>query len=201
MSTFLKPLLVREKLLKQDLKIFTPVEFSRIFNLNTWQVKYFLAIQESQGLILKLKRGLYSLKTDPPSEEEIANKLYQPSYISFEYALAKYNILPEATYQITSITTKPTRNFTVGNIQYSYLTVKKSVYSGYLAQRSDSNSPVFLIAEPEKAFADWLYFVSLGKKTDNDRLNLTSLDKNRVFEFIKLFNRPKLYQMAKEKLT
>ena len=65
------------------------------------------------------------LKTDPAEEAEIANRLYQPSYLSFEYALAFYNLLPEMPYGVTSATTKPTRNFIINGLGFNYLTIKK----------------------------------------------------------------------------
>ena len=55
------------------------------------------------GELIKIKRGLYipgdrkgySLKT-------LANKIYGPSYISFESALAFHGIIPERVVNITS---------------------------------------------------------------------------------------------------
>ncbi|TDJ09474.1 MAG: hypothetical protein E2O68_00280 [Deltaproteobacteria bacterium] len=56
--------------------------------------------------ILKLKRGLYlfakNLRKGPISKSLIANKLYNPSYISFESALSYYGLIPETVYTTTS---------------------------------------------------------------------------------------------------
>lgn len=144
------------------------------------------------------------LKTDPPTEEEVANALYKPSYISFEYALGYYNIIPEMVYQITSATTKPTRLFTVGHNSFAYYTIKKEAYTGYtLAKREERK---FYIAEPEKALVDYLYVISLGKrallgdKLVSDRLELKSLDKEKILAFASLYNWPKLDRLIKEVL-
>ena len=107
----MKPIKVREELINRHLRIFTPEEFRRIFDLASYQSKYFLETQVKEGLFIRLKKGLYTLQTDLPSEEEIANKLYMPSYISFEYALGYYQLIPEMVYTITSATSKPTRKF------------------------------------------------------------------------------------------
>lgn len=104
MYNLVKPLAVREEFLNRKIRIFTNQEFARIFGLSPHQTEYELNQLIKEGLLTRLKRGYYVLKTDPPSEEEIANALYKPSYISFEYALAYYNIIPEMTYQITSAT-------------------------------------------------------------------------------------------------
>lgn len=196
MYTLLKPLLVREELLKRGIHTFTPVEFERLFQLPSYKTKYFLQEQTKKGLFLRLKKGLYTLKTDMPSEEEIANQLYKPSYISFEYALARYNILPEMVYQVTSATTKPTRIFTVFEKVFSYLTIKKEAYSGYVLEKREGKS--FFIAEPEKALVDYLYFVVLGRRSKNDRLFTTSLNKEKLMYYTKLYGRDKLTQEIKK---
>lgn len=84
MNTLLKPLQVRETWLNKGLSIFTPQDFERIFYTPHFKTKYFLETQTEDGLFARLKQGIYSLKTDLPSEEEIANSLYKPAYISFE---------------------------------------------------------------------------------------------------------------------
>ncbi|KKT72687.1 MAG: hypothetical protein UW69_C0084G0005 [Microgenomates group bacterium GW2011_GWA2_44_7] len=55
-----------------------------------------------------------------------------------------------------------------------------------------------LFAEPEKALVDYLYFVSLGKKSKNDRLHVTSLDKAKIRRYSSLYQRPGLNRLIKE---
>jgi predicted transcriptional regulator of viral defense system len=175
MTTLLKPLRVRKELLSKNIQFFSPMWFERIFQVSPTQAKYFLEEQSKTGLFLRLKKGLYTLETDVPSEEETANRLYQPSYISLEYALAFYSIIPEAVYQVTSVTTKPTREFDVQGKPFSYSTIKREAYIGYRMVQTVSTS--FQIAEPEKALVDYLYFVALGKRGHNDRIRTRSLNK------------------------
>jgi predicted transcriptional regulator of viral defense system len=94
MYNLLKPLSVREELLQRNIRIFTSREFSLLLQLNLYQTKYALAELVKEGLLVRLKRGVYALKTDPPNEKEIANALYRPSYISFDYALAYHGLIP-----------------------------------------------------------------------------------------------------------
>mgnify|MGYP001558536152 CR=1 FL=1 len=121
----LQPLVVQSELHSQNIKVFTALEFSRIFHTSPTKTKYFLEAYTDRGLFVRLRRGLYVLKNEYPSEEEIANQLYQPSYISFEYALARYSIIPEMVYTVTSASTKPTRRFEVSEKTFEYLTIKK----------------------------------------------------------------------------
>lgn len=197
MSTLMKPLLVREELLKRRMRIFTPLEFARIFNAPHYRIKYFLETQVGEGLLARLKQGLYTLRTDPPSEKEIANKLYKPSYISFAYALAYYNILPEMVYEVTSATTKPTRLFTTDTLAFGYYTIKGEAYTGYILKQEVDRS--FLIADPEKALVDYVYMAILNRGHPSvDRLNIHSLNKDKAVGYAKLYDRKSLVRRIEE---
>lgn len=205
MYTLLKPIQVREELLKKNIRIFTASEFMRIFNASSQSTKYFLETQASEGLLLRLKQGIYTLKTDPPSEEEIANAIYKPSYISFEYALAYYQLLPEMPYTVTSATTKPTRLFTASNTSFSYRTIKREAYTGYSLTTQEGRS--FLIADREKALTDYIYFIILQKIPVSERLleslndkgyyRLQGLDKDKINEYVKMYAHERLTKFIK----
>ena len=191
-----RPLRVQEALLERGMNVFTNAEFQRLFATTPVQTKKFLEDYTKRGLLRRLKRGLYTLQIQPPSEEEIANALLHPSYLSFEYALAHHNVLPEMVYTVTSATTKDTRSFVIEDKTFAYYTIKKEAYTGYTAIKKGERQRV-LIAEPEKALADYLYFVSLKKKPANDRLRLTHLNMKKVREYAALFNRPALMELVK----
>lgn len=186
---------VQEILERKNIRIFTPEEFKRIFGVSFTKAKYFLETYAKKGFFTRLKRGIYAMKNQMPSEEEIANAMYRPSYISFEYALARYGIIPEMVYTLTSVTTKPTRRFSTLGKEFEYLTVKKIAFSGYSLVKEENRS--FLIAEPEKALADYLYFVSLGKKALPDRMNLRKLRREKILSYAELFRRKKLFNLVK----
>jgi len=191
MYTLLKPLEVRQKLLKIGVRVFATFDFVRIFDLSDTKAKYFLENQsKSDGLLMRLKRGLYCLRTDLPSNEEIANSLYKPSYLSFEYVLSSFGVIPEATYSVTNATTKSTREFIVNDLSYSYLTIKREAYIGFGLIKENDKS--YLIAEPEKALVDYLYFVSLNLKSLNDRFDLSNLNNDKIFLYASKFKRKKL---------
>ncbi len=198
MYTLLKPLSVRNILLEKNIVIFTTRQFRQIFQLDQYKTKYECEKLTKEGLFIRLKKGLYTLSTDMPSDEEIANALYKPSYISLEYALSYYNILPEMVYTVTSITTKPTRNFDANEKMFSYNTIKKEAFTGYNPIKRDDK--IILMAEPEKAFVDYMYFISMNIKENNDRLNTINLDKKKIKEYSLLFNRNSLNNIIKPSL-
>src|SRR3989338_1236167 len=111
----------------------------------------------AKKLLLKLKKGVYLLRNEAnPDLNWIANQLYEPSYISLEYALSFYDLIPERVVDITSITTLKTKTFQneLGHFVYRHLNPK--AFRGF-KKMEDSQQP-FLIAEPEKAVVDFLYF-------------------------------------------
>ncbi|MBU1894214.1 MAG: hypothetical protein KJ983_00170, partial [Candidatus Omnitrophica bacterium] len=121
-----------------------------------------------------------------------------PSYISLEYALTFYKVIPETVYTITSVTTKATREFTVSDIIYKYNKIRKDLFFGY--EPIEKDNALILMATPEKALVDYLYFVSLKKKSIPGRMNFKSLDKRKVYFYAKKFKRDSLTKIIKELL-
>ena len=186
MNRKLKPIYVQQVLRDAGLHLFSPQEFQRVFQVSLTAAREFIK-GHNHDLFLKLRNGLYALRIDVPQEELIANRIYAPSYISFEYAMARHGLIPESVYTVTSATTKTTREFTVNNKAYTYSHIKKTAYRGYVTEKM--NGSTILIASPEKAFVDHMYFVHLKLRPLNERLNVKKLNKKLVFEYVKLFGR------------
>lgn len=112
------------------------------------------------GEIIRVKKGLYvfgeSYTQTYACRETLANLIYGPSYISLEYALSFYGLIPERVESITSVTPKRDKEFLtpLGRFTYRYLNIKK--YSQGIEQvMIDSQHPV-LMASPEKALCDYM---------------------------------------------
>jgi len=191
----LKPIYVQQSLLERGMRLFSPSDFQRIFGVSLGATQGFIK-NHSHDLFLKIRNGLYALLSDPPQEELIANRLYAPSYISFEYVLSRRSIIPESAYSVTSATTRVTREFIVNGKSFTYSHIKKKAYRGYKAEKIGGST--ILIAEPEKAFVDYLYFVDLKKKTINERLDTRRLKKKAVLEYAGLFSRRSLMKLLKK---
>ncbi|MFH1610741.1 MAG: hypothetical protein ABIA91_02510 [Patescibacteria group bacterium] len=193
----LKPLFVDKKLKEKKMYIFSPLEFRRVFNVSEYASGWFIKTYTQKGLFKKLRNGLYILSDIPYNHYLIANKVYNPSYISFETAFSFHKIIPETIYSITSATPKTSREFDVLNNHYVYRKIKKNVYTGYSVIKYLNET--VLMAEAEKALADFLYFVDLGKQEMSyERLDLSNIKKNKFFKYIDLFNRKSLNKLAKE---
>ena len=109
------------------------------------------------GEIVRIKQGLY--ETDPQAEGAgLAEAIYGPSYLSFEYALSYHGLIPEAVYQYTSATfeKKRTKLFETPFGVFSYRDVPSPAFplGVQLILKGDYS---FRLATPEKALCDELY--------------------------------------------
>jgi len=177
-------------------------ENNQIFRnqLNRWKQKKF---------VIKLKRGVYMLNVNDrkitPSRNFIANQLYVPSYVSLEYALNFYGLIPERTVDITSITTKKTMTIKNEIGSFIYQHVKPEAFRGF-KMANDSSGLTFFIAEPEKAVVDLLYLninnIPEGKKDYFEVYfrfqNVEELKTRRIIEMANLFKNRKLTRILKD---
>ena len=184
---------IEEKLKSLGVFIFTPREFRDIMGVSYKTASVFISRNVRSGLFIKLRNNYYLLKDSNPSLYFIANRLYQPSYVSLEKALAHYGVIPETVYTVTSVTTKPTREFDTPKGIFSYQKIQQNAFTGY--SPISLEGVVTLFAEPEKALADYLYFVDLKRVSLNDRLDIRNINKKKLLQFAKLFKRPSLLKL------
>jgi len=175
---------------------------------NSDALKNQISLWKKQGLILPLKKGLYVLNENDrritPSREFIANQLVFPSYISLEYALSFYTIIPERVFQVTSVTSKKTQTFENSFGVFSYRNIRNDLFFGFVSLE-DENGMQFLIAEKEKALLDFLYLNLSHIKTydpfflkESYRMeNLNELDDNLMLNYTESFRSKKLSRIIK----
>jgi len=164
--------------------------------LNEWQEK---------GYIKKIIRGYYifsDLSVNEPVLFEIANRIYSPSYVSLESALAYYGLIPESTYGVTSLSTRRTYRFSTSLGEFSYRTIKPALFFGY--RLVEYKGKYFKIAEIEKAILDYCY-INTGIKTASDFKSLRfntelfrkKVDEKKVFLFLERFKQKMLVKRTK----
>lgn len=111
-----------------------------------------------KGILVKIKRGLYSddLYND---KEVIANICYNPSYISFEYALSYYGVIPEFVSTFTSATfgKKNNKIYHTKDSTFDYRSVPDEVFPMGILIMKNSKDISYKIASKEKALCDLLY--------------------------------------------
>ena len=118
---------------------------------------------EKDGQLIRLKRGLYVVSDEvsrkPINVRLCANHIYGPSYVSLQWALRWYGLIPERVFSMTSITTKRTRMFENSLGRFTYYQVKPDYFS--IGIRSVEEDGVYcLMASPEKALCDTILYDS-----------------------------------------
>ena len=113
------------------------------------------------GEIIRLKPGLFLLapafrKTDP-HPFVVAAMLHSPSHVSLETALAHHGLIPEAVYQVGSVTPSRCRVFETPVGVFSFVRVPAdNPRAGVQALKIDERSWAF-VAGPLRAIADIVY--------------------------------------------
>ena len=156
-------------------------------NLLNWQKK---------GFLLRIRNGWYSLTEGIQTLDQAyytANKIYTPSYLSLESALAHYGWIPEAVFTFTSVSTLKTNVFDTPKGRFQYFTIKPSLFFGYKILSVDGRG--IKMAEPEKALLDFLYFHPKAREAvdfEAYRFNLAQmredLNAEKLASYALLFN-------------
>lgn len=138
------------------------------------------------GELIRLKNGFYlinekithgSLKII--SFEQVANLLYGPSYVSMEWALSFYGMIPERVYTVTSMTLGRNKEYHTPVGDFSYFTLSAESYPiGIVQKKSPDFIGGFLIASPEKALADTVF--KTCRNLNKDQLKDELLESKRI---------------------
>ena len=187
------------RLLRQTpLTLFSPQDLMHLSGASETSARFLLTRAVKRQDCLKLRRGLYALPERLPSEMEVANALYRPSYISFKFALSYYELIPESVYTITSATPRTTAAFDVLGRHYAYHRLKRVAFSGY--SPTPINGQTIWIAEPEKALVDSMYLAVLEHQDLPERLRLQKLSKTKIRAYTKLFQHQALIEAIEKVL-
>ncbi|MGD8798203.1 MAG: hypothetical protein PVJ44_06755 [Desulfobacterales bacterium] len=111
-----------------------------------------------KGVIVRVKKGIYIFGEDyrrrPFSREVLANLIYGPSYISLDYALHYFGLIPERVEAVTSVTTGRSRKYATPVGLFSYRMIPLAAFRIGMDRVELDDGRSFLIATPEKALAD-----------------------------------------------
>lgn len=186
------------KIKAKNIKLFTPLDVQGFLGRTKIATRFLIHRLKMNGYIVSVKRGLYKLSDEQVPDVYVANKIYAPSYVSLEFALSYYGVIPETVYEITSVTTKATRRFeTLGKI-FSYRKIKKAAYTGYAIHKQ--NGMNFYIADAEKAFVDANYLRLMRKQKPISRFHKEKINPSKALKYASLFDNEKLIGIIKTTL-
>ena len=113
---------------------------------------------EKKTWVTKLRSKKYIFADYKPTNYDlylIANKLYDPSYVSLELALNHYGVIPEAVMRVTSVTTNKTLSVETKIGIFDYKSLDTRLFFGY--QMITNDGTTYKIASLEKTIVDYLY--------------------------------------------
>lgn len=177
---------MREYLLKKSNKLFLTIDdIANNLSISKESAKVTANRYVKSGSLIRTKRNLYIttenfIRLNETDLFQIANYIQVPSYISLTTALSFYGITTQQLQNIIeSISLKRSKIQSVKNIQFRYYKVKISFYSDFKLINN------YFIAQPEKAFADAVYFTSIGKYSiDFESIDFRKLNLQTVTHFI-----------------
>jgi hypothetical protein len=134
------------------------------------------------GKIIRIRRGIYA-KDKNYDKYEFATKIFRPSYVSFETVLGSSGMTFQY-YGNIFIASYLKREIKCDEQAYSFVKMKDLILSN---PKGIDQTGEYAIASKERAFLDTIY---RSKKYYFD--NLTTLDWDKVFEILPIFNNKKM---------
>lgn len=137
-----------------------------IYDIPSLKIKYNIysninqkiSLENKKGNLIRIKKGLYS---DNLNNDKllISNVCYNPSYISFEYALFYYGLIPEYVHMITAACfgKKNNKKYYVENLTFEYRSIPNDVFSYGVNYLKNELGIRYKIASKEKALCDTLH--------------------------------------------
>lgn len=188
-----------------------------IYSFDDLQIKYsnYTNIKDKirrevqTGRLIPITRGLY--ETDTATDGKyLAGRIYGPSYLSFDYALYIYSLIPEAvckTYTSATFNKRRAKKYQNHFGTFIYRDIPPEVYPlGVLIH--EENNCSYQIATPEKALCDKLYTISpvnnltelkelLFNDLRIDEEEFTKLDRDMLATIAPLYRSKNLNLLAK----
>lgn len=169
-----------------DLRVIHLNHLELLTGMNRHALRVNLSRLTTRRILRRICRGYYANPFSAPDLEEISSRIYAPSYVSLESALHRHGVLAQAPQVLTCATTRlpKTARTSFGTILYHQ--IKKACFFGFAPEGQ------WLLAEPEKALADFLY---LNRGTDVrsvlSELDLSAIRRKRLESHARRLGLPK----------
>jgi len=159
-----------------------------IFPESAGQIKVQLSRWVKTGRLEQIRRGWYLIKKPyrgaSISSAEIATAVLEPSYLSFQWALAFHDIIPESVPNPTLATTRRGQTLRALGRILIYHHIHPRYFAGYV--RENHNEESLVVATPEKALWDLIYLHTRSRPFTMEWLNelrLQNLDRCNLRRF------------------
>lgn len=164
-------------------RYFTLTDIKKISSMSEESLRVGMSRLVKSGDIQRISRGIYSINLDEIDWESFACETYQPSYISFESALAMHNVLSQKPVHITLATTNRSKRMAINDKNIIYHHIRTDLFLGFEKKGS------YFIADPEKALLDLIYLSLRGYANfDCDEIDLAFINKETLDKYLKIFD-------------
>ena len=136
----------------------------------------------TRGDLVGIKRGLYCFPGLSTDEFVLANKIYEPSYVSLESALNIYGVIPDIVANVVSVTPITSKRFITPFGDYLYSKIARALFFGYTEILDEHSSIYYNIATPEKALLDLIYIRKI-KDLIEYRVDLSNINKKKLINY------------------
>ncbi|MDA0840946.1 MAG: hypothetical protein O3B01_11065 [Planctomycetota bacterium] len=148
--------------------------------------------------VIRLRRGLYTLSDEYRKAEihapYLANEIYKPSYLSLQWAMGYWGLIPEKVVVFTSVSSRVTRAFENPFGIFRYSSVHRDFFFGF--SKSEIQGIPTWLASPEKSLLDFWHLqhgVWTPERMDELRLqNQEIVDEDLLQVYAKRFRSPRL---------
>lgn len=168
-----------------------------IFPDHRHHIQVQLARWVKAGKLSKIRRGWYLIRKPYRLREvpipAVATTVVHPSYLSLEWALQYYEMIPESVPNPTCVTTDRTVRFAAQNRLFIYHHIQTPFFTGYMQEEWEGHD--IFIARPEKALLDKIYLYAKKNRFSLEwlrELRLHNLDRFDREAFKALSQRVKL---------
>ena len=177
-----------EAIYKSNRTVFRLKDIGMLTNTrNANNLKASVNYYASRGVVRRVRNGIYV--KDPYQPEELAGRIYSPSYISLETVLLKAGVIFQFSDTVTAISYL-SRTITVDGTEISYKKLKNSILvagEGIVCENNINK------AIPERAFLDRLY---LSRNYYFD--NIGALNRNKVEDLLSIYKSDELEKRVKK---
>ena len=163
--------------------VFSVKDFALIWKESNYdnlksKIKYYL----DKGKLFRIRRGIYS-KTKDYNVFEAANKIYIPSYVSFETILQKEGLIFQYSEEVF-LASHLSKQIKIGKRKAIYRKLKNEILLNKMGVVYEDN---YYRASKERAFMDMLY---INKNYYID--NLRNIDWQKCFEMLSIYKQKTL---------
>jgi hypothetical protein len=128
--------------------------------------------------LVNIRKGIYALPEY--KQEELASKVFTPSYLSIDYILQKEGVIFQYDSAFTSISYLA-RSINIQGSTFSYRKIKNEILTNTTGIDILNNG--LFVASAERAFLDYLYL-----NGDSYIDNISTLNKKKIKKILPIYN-------------